>query len=484
MSLGRGGTIRMNRLGLVLLISSAAAGCAVGPHYQRPDANLPASYRTLDNAADQGSPSSAGSEQSTATAESLGAEQWAKVFQDEKLQELIKTALEKNYDVRIAAAQILQAEAQVVITRSDQYPSVDAGLTANNTRSAASRFSAFNNSEIQLSGAASWEIDFWGKFRYATESKRAALLSTQYARQAVISTLVSDIATAYFQLRELDSELDISKRTLASRQDSLQLIRLLADRGLSSDVDVHQSEQLVYTASTTIPDLEQRIAQQENLISILTGNFPTAVPRGLQLTAEPMAATVPAGLPSDLLERRPDIREAEENLIALNAEIGSVRAAVFPQIALTANSGFQSAALGSLFSGPAGLWTFAGSLTQSVFHKGELQAGIKLVEAQRQEAELTYQKTVQQSFREVSDALIAYQKTQEFRVEQDKLAQAAEQAAQLSEIRYRGGVTNYLEVLTNETTVFTAERGLAQANLAQRLALVQLYKALGGGWQP
>jgi multidrug efflux system outer membrane protein len=461
----------MRRLFIAALLSVLAAGCAVGPRYQRPAVSLPDAYRGAAT-------------QSAAAAESLGDQEWAKVFRDEKLQELIRTALEKNYDVRIAASRILQAEAQVSITHADEYPTVDAGLDANNQRTAASRFSAFNISEIRLSGTASWEIDFWKKFRSATAAARATLLATQWSRQAVIRTLVSDLASAYFQLRELDSELEISKRTLASRQDSLQLIRLIADRGLTSMLDVHQAEQLVYTASGAIPDLEQRIEQHENQVSILTGNIPNAIPRGLELTAEPMAAEVPAGLPSSLLERRPDIREAEQNLIALDAEISAIRARAFPKITLTATSGFQSASLASLFSGPAGFWTFAGALAQPVFQKGKLGTGIRLAEAQREEAELVYQQTVQQAFREVSDALIAYRKTQEFRQQQEQLFQSAGQAAQLSEVRYRGGVTNYLEVLTNESSVFTAERGLAQAHLAERLALVQLYKALGGGWQP
>jgi multidrug efflux system outer membrane protein len=249
-------------------------------------------------------------------------------------------------------------------------------------------------------------------------------------------------------------------------------------------LDVRQSEQLVFTASQAIPDLERRIEQQENLISVLLGNIPISVPRGRELTEQPVVPEVPPGLPSSLLERRPDVRQVEQQLIALNAQIGAVKAAVFPQITLTATGGFQSSSLTSLFSGPAGMWNFVGALTQPIFSKGKLRAGVQFAEAQEQEALLAYQQTIQRAFREVSDALVAYRKNQEFRQQQELLTQSAQDAARLTEIRYRGGVTSYLEVLTNETNYFAAERGLAQAQLNERLALVQLYKALGGGWNP
>lgn len=462
----------MSRLSLVALALLLAAGCAVGPQYQRPMVSVPDAYRGL-----------ATEEMARAAPESLGDQEWTEIFQDETLQELLRNALRQNFDVQIAAARILQAEARLGITRSDEFPTLDAGAQFSSQRTAESRFSTFSISEGGLDLTAAWEPDFWKKFRSATEAARSNLLASQWARQAVITTLVSEVAGAYFQLRELDLELDVSKRTLASRQDSLQLIRLLADRGLSSLLDVRQAEQLVFTAAQAIPDLERRIEQQENLLSILLGNVPASVDRGGELTEQLVAPEVPAGLPSSLVERRPDIRQAEQQLIALNAQIGAVKAAVFPQINLTANGGFQTSSLTSLFSGPAGMWSFVGALTQPIFSKGKLRAGVRLAEAQQQEAVLVYQQTVQQAFREVSDALVAYRKNQEFRRQQELLTQSAQDAARLSDIRYRGGVTNYLEVLTNETNHFAAERGLAQAQLNERLALVQLYKALGGGWQ-
>ena len=308
-------------------------------------------------------------------------------------------------------------------------------------------------------------------------------MANQWAREAVVSTLVSDVATAYFELRALDLQLEISRRTLASRQDSLQLTETLANGGATSMLDVRQAEQLVDTAAETIPDLERRIEQQENFLSTLLGNNPGPIARGMKLTEQPHAPDVPAGLPSSLLERRPDIREAEEQLIAANAQIGVAKAAYFPQITLTAAAGYQSSALTSLFTGPAGLWSFGGSLVQPLFEGGRIRSGVKFSEARQQEMVLTYQQTIQQAFRGVSDALVEYHKDREFREHQQQLAFSAQDAAHLSEMRYRGGATSYLEVLTNETNYFDAELGLAQAQSNELVALVRIYRNLGGGWQ-
>ena len=463
----------MRKLAALGLLASLGAGCAVGPNYKKPSINVPDAYRglTAEQAA-KGEPAS------------LGDQKWAEVFQDEQLQDLIRTAFEQNYDVRIAAARVLEAHAQLGVTRADQFPTIAGGAEATNQRSPRSRFlPAFETSANQMNLSLSWELDFWGKFRRATEAARANLLASQWARQAVATTLVANVATAYFQLRELDLELEISQRTLVSRQDSLRLTRLLADHGATSMLDVRQAEQLVYTAAEQIPDLERRVEQQENFISILLGKNPAAVPRGRKLTEQPHAPQVPAGLPSSLLERRPDIRQAEQQLIAFNARIGVAKAAYFPQVSLTAVSGYQSSALTGLFSGPAGLWNFGGSLTQPLFTAGRIRSGVKFAEAQREEALLVYQQTIQQAFRDVSDALVAYRKNQEFRMQQELLTQSAQDAARLSDMRYRGGVSSYLEVLTNDTNYFSAELGLAQAQRNELLTLVQLYRALGGGWQ-
>jgi outer membrane protein, multidrug efflux system len=463
----------MRKLAPLTLLCGLLLGCALGPNYKRPSANAPDTYRGLT-----------AEEAAKTESASLGDQKWWEVFQDERLQDLIRTALQQNYDVRIAATRILEAQAQLGITRAEQLPTIAGGAEATNQRSPQSRFlPAFDTSANQMDLSLHWELDFWGKFRRATQAARANLLASQWARQAVISSLVSNVATAYFQLRELDLELEISRRTLASRQDSLRLTQLLSDHGATSLLDVRQAEQLVYTAGEQIPDLERRIEQQENFISILLGKNPAAVPRGRKLTEQPHAPEVPAGLPSSLLERRPDIRQSEQQLIAFNAQIGVAKAAYFPQITLTGTGGYRSSALTSLFSGPAALWNFGASLTQPIFTGGRIRSGVRFAEAQQQEALLVYQQTIQQAFREVSDALVAYRKNQEFRGQQELLTQSAQDAARLSDMRYRGGVTSYLEVLTNETNYFSAELSLTQAQRNELLALVQLYKALGGGWQ-
>jgi len=284
-------------------------------------------------------------------------------------------------------------------------------------------------------------------------------------------------------LRELDLELEISRRTLASRRESLQLVSKTEQGGATSMLEVRQAEQLVYTASSQIPDLERRIQQQENALNILLGRYPGPIPRGLTLTEQAHPPQIPAGIPSGLLERRPDLVQAEQLLVAQNAQIGVARAAYFPQISLTGSGGTQSAALSGLFTGPSGFWNIAAGLTQPIFTAGRIKSGVKSAEAQQQQAALVYEQTIQESFREVSDALIAYQKTQEFREQLQLLTNSAADASRLSGLRYKGGATSYLEVLTSETNYFSAELSLAQARSNELLAMVQLYKALGGGWQ-
>ena len=449
------------------------AGCSVGPNYKRPNVDVPGAYRELP------------SEQPVnPNAASLGDQKWWEVFQDKTLQDLIRTALEKNYDARIAVARVLEAQAQLGITRADQFPSVSGGASDNNQHNPQiGPIPGYQTSLEQLNISGSWILDFWGKYRRATEAARANLLSSEWARQEVIATLVADVASSYFQLRELDLELEISKRTLDSRKQSLDLTRTLTEHGIDTLLDQRQAEELVYTAGAQIPDLERQIAQQENAISILLGNNPGAVPRGLKLTDQPHPPEVPPGIPSALLERRPDIREAEENMIAANARIGVARAAYFPQISLTGEGGYESSALTNLFTGPAGLWNVSAALTQPIFEGGRLRSGVQLAEAQRQEMVLAYQQTIQGSFRDVSNALIAYQKNREFRVQEEQLTASAQDAAQLSEMRFKAGATDYLEVLTNETNSFSDELTLVQAQFNELQALVQLYQALGGGWQ-
>jgi len=457
-------------VGLLVVLCS---GCAVGPNYKKPAVPVPPEYRGL-------SPDQSGQ----SGAASFGDQKWWDAFQDEVLSDLIRTALKQNYDVRIAAARILEARAQFGITRADQLPSVAAGASAVNERiSRAGSIPSIETSANQVSMSLAWELDFWGKFRRATESARANLLSQEWAQRQVMSSLVSDVASAYFQLRELDLELEISRQTLASRKDSLRLTQILADGGATSMLDVRQAEQLVFTAAASIPDLERRIEQQENFISILLARNPQGIARGRKLVDQPHALEVPAGLPSSLLERRPDIRQAEQQLIAANALIGVAKADYFPQISLTASGGYQSSALTALFSGPAGLWTFGGSAVQPVFEGGRIRNQVRLARARTEEATLFYQRTVQQAFRDVSDALVGYRKIQEFRIQQEQLTHSAEEATKLSNMRYKGGATSYLEVLDSDTRYFAAQLTLAQADLNELRAYVELYSVLGGGWQ-
>jgi multidrug efflux system outer membrane protein len=449
----------------------ALSGCTVGPKYKRPPITVPDTYRGL-------APESA-----PQTPASFGDEKWWSIFQDSELQSLIREAIAQNYDLRIAATRVLQAEAQLGITRADQLPTVTGGASSSNERLPATRITpAFETSPSEVNLSLFWELDFWGKFRRATEAARANLLANEWAQKAVLSTLVSNVASAYFQLRELDLEMQISRNTLASRKESLRLVQIREKGGTTSLLDVRQSELLVYTAAASIPDLERRIEQQENLISVLLGRNPGPITRGKSLVEYAILPTVPVGLPSSLIQRRPDIQSSEQQLIAANARIGVARAAYFPQITLTAIGGYQSAALTDLFTSPAGLWSVGGQLVQPIFTGGRIRSNVRLTEAQKQESLLTYQRTIQQAFREVSDSLVAYRKNQEFRAQEELLSASAQDATRLSEMRYRGGVTSYLEVLDSDTRYFDAQLGLAQAQLNERLALVQLYNSLGGGW--
>ncbi|MGA8271719.1 MAG: efflux transporter outer membrane subunit [Candidatus Sulfotelmatobacter sp.] len=456
----------------ILAMLVVEAGCMMGPKYKRPAVDVPKDYRTPEP-------------QQAAAASSLGNEPWWQVYQDPVLTQLIHTAIAQNYDVRIAAARVLEAQAQVGITRANQLPSASVGADVFSEQNAkvTNLFPAYEVNGGELSLSVIWNLDFWGKYRRQTEAARAQLLATRWGQRAVISSLVANVATAYFQLRALDSELDISKSTLGSRQQSLQLTQVLERHGGGSGLDVSQAEQLVYTASETIPDLERQIQQQENVLSVLFGENPESIRRGRALTEQPVPQNVPAGLPSELLERRPDVRQAEENIVAANAQIGVAKAAFFPNLSLTGLGGLESNALHQFITQPSETWYGAFSVSQPVFQGGALRSGLKLARANWQESVLSYQQTVQNSLEQVSNSLIASQKNREFREQQELLTGAAQRTDQLSEVLYKNGGASYLQVLTSETNYFSAELSLVQAQLNERLALVQLYQALGGGWQ-
>ena len=455
----------------LLVVSGALAtgACTVGPNYKRPLVEVPEAFRG-------GATSSSG--------ESFGEHKWWDVFDDAVLQDLVATAVRQNFDVRIAAARVLQAQAQFGIVRADQQPTVEVGAGAARERLAESfGLPALQTSAFDVHVTAAWELDFWGKFRRASESARAEFLASEWGRRAVVTSLVSQVAAAYFQLRALDLDLDIARRTLVSRRESLRLTEVRAQGGVTSLLDVRQAEQLVFGGTSEIANLERQTEQQENFISTLLGNNPGSVPRGRPLVEQPHAPDVPAGLPSALLERRPDIVQAEQRLVAANADIGVARADYFPRISLTGSGGWQSAALAAVFTGGAGFWSVGAALAQPVFTAGRTRSRVELATARREEATLVYQQTIQQSLRDVSDALVAYRKGREFREQQELLARSAVDARRLADLRYQGGATSYLEVLDSDSRLFSAELGLADAQLNELLALVQIYKSLGGGWE-
>jgi len=461
----------------ITAIAVTLTGCTVGPNYRKPPIQTPDSFRAPD-------PLPAGSA-------SMGDLKWFEVFKDEKLQELIKVALVQNYDLRDAVTRVEAARANLGITRADQFPNFGAGgnlTTARLSRDGETPLpSSFVPNQNVTFGSAtlnllSFELDIWGRLRRATESARANLLASEENRKAVVTTLVSDVASAYFSLRDLDYQLQISKDTLATRQASLDLIKNRQAGGVATLLDRRQGEQLVYTATETIPTLEQQIGQTENQISLLLGRNPGEIARGRSLTEQDMP-DVPPGLPSSLLERRPDIRAAEDNLIAANALIGVAKAAYFPQITLTGFLGGQGQQLSSLFAGPSSVWNFAGQVTQPIFTAGRLKNNVRLTEAQRESALIQYEKTIQTAFTEVSNALIAHQRVRESRVQQELLVAALQDRKRLAYVRYRGGVDTLLNALDADRDLFAAELALSQIRDSELVSVVQLYKALGGGWQ-
>ena len=464
----------------VLIAAGCATGCTVGPNYHRPAVQVPQSFRAPDPLP-------------APQAESLADLKWWEVFRDADLQQLVRTALEQNYDLRDAVARVEAARANLGITRSDQFPQVGASGAVQLTR--LSRDGSFTlppslvSSQNRNWGEASlnllaFEIDLWGRLRRATEAARANLLSADENRKAVVTTLVSDVATAYFTVRELDYELEISKATLAARRDSLNLTTYRQTGGVATMLDLRQAEQLVYTAAETIPSLQQQMEQTENQISLLLGKNPGEMIRHQgAFNEDPFPPEVPAGLPSALLERRPDIRAAEQNLIAANAQIGIARAAYFPQVSLSGLIGGQSTQLSSLFSGPHSAWSFVPQITQPIFTAGRLRSTVKLAEAQRDSALIQYEKTIQTAFTEVSNALIAHQRVRESRVQQQALVTALEDRKRLAYARYTGGVDTQLNALDADRDLLQAELDLRQIRLNELLSVVQLYKALGGGWQ-
>jgi NodT family efflux transporter outer membrane factor (OMF) lipoprotein len=459
--------------GAILLVA-----CKVGPNYGRPQVAVPPNFR-------------APTPLPAPEAASLANLKWFEVFHDQKLQDLISVTLVNNYDLRDAVTRVEQARANLGITRSNQFPQLTAQGVLEITRlSRNGEFplgplflpSQYRNWGEAALNLLSFEVDIWGRLRRATEAARADLLNAEENRKAVVSTLVSDVASNYFQLLELDAELRISQRTLETRVQSLQLTRHQEDHGTATLLDVRQAEQLVDSVAESITSLQQQIQQTENAIALLLGRNPEAIPRGLALIEQALP-DVPPGLPSALLERRPDIRANEQALIAANADIGIARAAYFPQITLTGVIGSQTATLANLFSGPTNAWTFVPQITQPIFTAGRLKSGVRLAQALRNQAQVAYEKSIATAFREVSDALVAHEWTRAGRLEQEKLVVALEDRKRLAYIRYHGGLDTQLNALDADRDLLQAELNLAQIRYSELVSVVRLYRALGGGWQ-
>ena len=466
------------RFAVALILLSLPAGSVSGQkQYVRPAINTPDRFRDIDATA-------------ATNQTSIGDLKWFEVFKDEELQKLVRTAMAQNYDLRAAMARVNAARANLGLARSDQFPQVVGSADVTTTHDSkngqlgasplSGRTRSFGNFFLNF---LTFELDVWGRLRQQTKAARAELRASEEDRKAVMTIVVSDVATGYFSLLELDSELEIGQRTLATREDSLRLIKARQQGGVGTMLDVRQAEELVYQASQTIPDTERAIAQTENQISLLLGNNPGPITRGQALIQQEELPSVPVGLPSALLERRPDIRATEAQLEAQGALVRAAKAAYFPRISLTGLLGFQSDQLSNLFTGPSRAWTFVPQVTQPIFTAGRLKSNVRFARAQQELALVQYQQTIQNAFREVSDALIGYRKVKEIRAQQEALVTTLRDRSRLAHLRYEGGVDTLLNALDADRELFDAELRLAQTRRNELLSLVQLYRALGGGWQ-
>jgi multidrug efflux system outer membrane protein len=456
---------------VVSVLLLALGGCKVGPNYQRPPVTVPDQYRGLaPDATTQQAPSP----------EQFAEMKWWAVFQDETLQALIKESLANNYDMRIAATRILQANANVGITRADQFPQVNGSASVTNERN---NFFPGAPTFDTIGISMSYIVDFWGQYRRATESARATLLATKYAQSVVQTTLISSVASNYFLLRQYDAQLDYSKQTVDADKAILKLNNIKFKGGESAITDVYQAETLVLQAEAQVINFQQLVEQTENNISILLGRNPGPINRGLALIAQPHLPEVPAGLPSSLLQRRPDVLQAEENLVAANANVGVAKAAFFPQISLTGAFGAQSTAITSFLEGPATFWSVGGGIVQPIFQGGRIKSTYRLAWAQRDQFELQYKQTVQRAFGDVSNSLVGYSQSQKFRMKTEEQTHTYKEMARLANVRFQGGYTSFLEVQYYEEQYFLSALSLEQAWYTELQNYVQLYQALGGGWQ-
>lgn len=461
--------------GGVALAMLFAAGCAAGPNYKRPEVKVPDLYRGAGPAAD---------------AASVGDRNWADLFQDDVLKQHIADALANNFDLRIASERVEQARARYRITGASRFPFVNAqgqfSATRTSTVGSNKMVQPGSNTDVaytQAGGSLSWELDLWGKLRRANEAARAQYFATEEVRRGVIVSLVSEVANTYFTLRERDLELEIARGTEQIAEQNLKLVNLRHDRGAATGLAVQQAQQFLYSASAQVARAQREIVQAEDALNMLMGKLPGDVARGQAVDDFGLPPELPPGLPSSLLERRPDIRAAEQQLISANAQIGVAKAYYFPQISLTSFIGGQSRALSEIFTGPARYFTFVPSAILPIFNSGQVRVAVRLSEAQKREMVIAYQKSIYNAFREVSDALVAYDRTREQRRQQENLVRASTEATRLSHLRYQGGLDSYLQVLDAERSQFQARLTLAQLRLAELQSFVQVYRALGGGWQ-
>jgi NodT family efflux transporter outer membrane factor (OMF) lipoprotein len=465
---------RYIRIASILMAGAFLASCTLGRNYKRPAIETPSAYRF------------AGAESGPASLADL---QWFELFRDETLTGLVTSALQHNFELRIAAERILQARAAYGITRSGQFPSIDASAAATALRTsqrgangAVPAGADTDVSYIQAGFSLGWELDVWGRLRRLSEAARAQYLATEEARHGVVTTLVADVSQTYLALRALDLELEIARRTRDVATDSLRLTETRRASGVASALDVRQAEQLLFTTTGEIASIEREIAQAENALSLLLGQVPGDIPRGRTLDALQAPPSVPAGLPSTLLERRPDIRRAEQELVAANAQIGAAKAEYFPRISLTGFLGAQSRSLSDLLSGPARLATASVGAAAPIFNAGRTRSNVRLAEAIHREALINYQRAIYTAFRDVSDGLAAYSKTNEQRTQQEQLVQTLTESARLAQQRYEGGLDSYLPVLDAQRNLFQGELELARLRQQELASVVQLYRALGGGW--
>jgi len=469
------GVLRGGAGGFACLCLLALCGCTVGPNYKRPQLALPSEFR--------GAPATA-----SGPAASLAGTKWQDLFPDPILHQLVAAALEHNFDLRIAAERVEEARTQLGITRANQYPFLDAQASFTGARNSTDAIfpvpagTKLQASYTTLGAALSWELDLWGRLRRLTEAARARYLASEEARRAVSVSLVSDVMEAYFQLLEQDLELEISRKTQAIAKDSLGLVELRHQRGAVSSLDVRQAEQLIYAAGAQSAAAEHAIAESEDLLSLLQGSAPAAQARGRKLEEIPIPERIPAGQPSDLLALRPDIREAEQNLAAANAEIGAARAMYYPQLSLSAFAGGQGRALMLLASDPARVYSVAPGAVESIFHAGQIRSQVRYSEAQQREMLIAYQRSIYTALREVADALVSFDRLREQRSQEEQLVRTLEETVRLSDLRYRGGLDSYLQVLDAQRNLFSGQLVLAQLRLQERVSVVQLYRALGGGW--